>query len=951
MKDPDTLDSGCPGPKPQAVVAPFFVLNGDLKPHRLREMAGQCKEAGFDSIILHAREGLRTPYMSEAWLNAVDCSVKSSEALGMKSWLYDEFPYPSGVAGGRVVQRNPDFAEKHLEIRKFQVEGGNSVTQSLGRGCLLHAFLVPCDAEGACRWQEARDATANVGLCNSTWITKEWDSRHYYDPNHSKLYHCRRSTEAFSEQVFYDDLPDGPWLIIAFFQETGGDFVEPFGDYVDVSNRAATQAFLEETHARYRTRFGARFGGQIPGIFTDEPKYRNELPWSQNIAQEWSEYRHNPIALLALAGKPGGEDARRTYRETASRLFLKNWVQPIRDWCRSENLQFIGHISPEEDWWIESRFAGSVLNLIREFTIPGCDLIIPAVGDREHPILNLTPTMAVSAAAQSGATHALCEAYGCSDYSLDPQTLKRIGDWLAICGINFFVPHGCFYSLDGMRRFDGPPTFLPPMTLHKHLARWSEDLRRTASLLGPHSGDVDIALVRPMATIYGLADSEKNQADALFQSAMQVALSLHERGIHFHWLDDEDLLDALPRNGELQFREARYRRLVVFEEPRLLRHKVALDSIRSAAIKVLDANAALHLKGSLRCPEGDVRAVRARDVPRYFCVNLSPDPREFKLEKVSCWLEGYESRWIALNVHSDCLPPKPVRRVPLGSDWKFFPPERNFCRLLQWNWGPENSVRELGPMSDILSGGTVPMAPLSLGLAPIQPELKDEVSATYRTDFIWEGRKPSTPLHLLIEAEGITGQWSASLNGKALGNWKSDPCGVGGIGHEIPRNLIHENNMLEICVTTKDARDGLILPPLLSGPFCVCGLDPVRLCASQKEVQATDWASSGYPHFSGTLDFETKFSWTEEDGEAWLFFEKPPAGCVEVVLNGKALGQLLWSPWRLPVAKALAQGLNHLRLRVTNTLQNFMHGQALPSGPLDGAQIEVFSTTRTQPAP
>jgi len=943
----DVLESAIPG----ALVVPFFVLNGDLEETRMHAMVSQCMEAAFDGIILHGREGLQTPYLSEAWLRAIEFCVKDSEAHGLETWLYDEYPYPSGVAGGRVIQRNPDFAEKHLVTRAFRVKGGKKVNCTLGEGILLHAFLLPLDEDGSRQWGRAVDVTSSVGLCNSTWLASDWDSRHYYHPDYARLYDCRRSTQAFSEQVFCDDLTEGSWEILAFFQETGGEFVEPFGHYVDVSNRAATMAFLEETHVRYRGRVGSKFGTQIPGIFTDEPKYRNEFPWSVSIAEAWTEYRQNPKALLALAGMPGGENDRRTYRETASRLFLQNWVRPIRDWCRSENLKLIGHISPEEDWWIESKFAGSILRLIREFSIPGCDLIIPAVGDREHPILNLTPTLSVSAAAQSGAPFSLCETYGASDYSLDPQTLKRIGDWLATCGINFFVPHGCFYSLDGQRRFDAPPTFLPPMTLHKHLAEWSDHLRRTASALGPSSAEVDVALVRPMATIFGLAETEKAQADTLYQSAMEVAMALHERGIYFHWLDDEDLLEAIPENGELRFRNACYEKLIIFEEPRVLRHQVALESIRSASIEVLDIAGALKLQGPLHCPAGDVRAVRALNVPRFFCVNLSPEPREFSLEKKPCRLEGYESRWIATNVKSDRLPPVPFLSTPLNAQWKFTPPDTNFCRLLQWRWGPEKTFREVGPVVQALPEGSVPMTPLCIGLAPSRPTLEREVSVTYEAAFLWRGPLPSTPLQLLIEAEGISGNWSVSFNGNALRDWQVDPCGIGGIGHEISPSLLRDDNLIQIEVSTCDARDGLLLPPVLSGPFQVASLDPIFLQSQNRAIIGSDWAACGCPHFSGTVDFEAIFSWNADvkEGEAFLAFPQPPHGPVEVILNGQPLGHLLWSPWRLPLGKALQDGDNHLLLRITNSLQNFMHGEARPSGFATSPQIELFPAHLTSP--
>jgi len=908
-------------------LAPFLALNGDLEPDGLRRRVRECAAAGFDAVILHPRPGLRTPYLSKAWFEAIGCCVRAAREEGIKVWLYDEYPYPSGAAGGRVIRRNPDLMEKHLLIRSYPLAGGGRVSQPLGSDPVLEAFLVPEDAGDSEPEARAQVVTDSIGMRNTTWISREWDSRFYYPPAYSLRYECPRAMEYLPEQVFEAELPEGGWKLITFTVASGSDFLEPFGNYVDLSNPMAAEVFLEETHERYRRYFGDVFGTEILGVFTDEPKYRNALPWSAGIAA-WPDYQRDPRALLALLPESGAGELRRRFREWSAGLFTGNWVRPIRDWCRRARLGLIGHISPEEDWWLEVRLVGSILRNLREFSVPGCDLIIPAVGDRAHPVLNLTPALAVSAAAQTGASHALCEAFGASGYRLDLQTLKRVGDWLMVSGINFIVPHGCFYSLEGPRRFDAPPTFLPPGTLHPFLGEWSAWLHATMEALGPGPARAaDVAIVRPMTHLCSLSEMRRPEAERLFGQAVEIAERLLERGLVFHLVDDADLEDAPVRDGGIAIGCAKYHRLIGW--PELLSPAVAR---RLEGVPFLTPEEALRLPGPLECPDGDVRAVRGA-AGRWFCVNLSPAPREFRIEGRRVCLEGYESRW----AETPGWPREPLYRRALGPRWQMRPGDENTFRLMEWTC---NGVsRPVGPCYEMLVSGSA-AAPTVYGPVPLRARLPEPRRLVFEASLNWQGRP--APVALNLEEGTVEGRWQAWFNDTPLEQWQPCAAAFGGLRHDLGGALREGINRLRVEVLAEDARHGLWLEPVVRGGFVVDGSGCLR--AGPDALAGGEWSGAGYPHFSGAMDFEREFLWepAPEGGEAWLVFATPPAGMVEIFVNEVALGKLLWSPWRRRIAEALRPGMNRLRLRVTNTLQNYLRAQPHPSGPLAGAEIQVI---------
>lgn len=903
-----------------AAVVPFLTLNHQLDDDRyLRRMIRDCAAAGLDGVFLHAREGLRTPYLSEAWFEAVGVCVEEARRAGLKVWLYDEFPYPSGVAGGKVVEANPAFAERHLRITRHRVHGGR-YRLDLGSDPVLGAFLVSVDG------QQTHDVTACIGPCNDTWIVrKDWDSRYYYAPRYSKVYPCPRSCALEPRQVFEGEVPAGTWELVVFRVRTGGDFVEPFGHYVDVSNRNASAAFVAFTHEQYRQRFGCYFGNTIPGIFTDEPKFRNALPWSDTIAAHWEDYRRNRRALLALVR--GGAAAER-YRATVMRLFRDHWVRPVAAWCRQHKLKLTGHISPEEQWWQEAALTGSIAQLLKEFDIPGCDLIIPAVGDRDHPILNFTPTLAVSVAAQQGRPQALCEVFGANHYTLTLQDMKRIGDWLAWCGINVFVNHALIGWLDGYRKYDAPPTFYRPSPLWPHLKTWADHVRAVANELGPAGIQPDVVVVRPMRTLWRLVGDDQRAARILYERAMRLAQQLLERGRMVHWVDDLDL-GAIRVVGEwVHVGQARYRALIYLDGSLDDAAQRNIARVRAAGATVLTDAQATAIPGPLECRSGAVRVVRSRQ-GRWFAVNLASTPQRFTVEGQPYRLEGYESRWLG----SPAPARRVVRRVVLPDRWEIQPQDDNVLVLTRWEvngrgvplapyyeWAPAESV---GPTKRC-----------ALGPIPVQPELAEPVRLEYRTRFRSDGVCTAV---LVIEGETIRGKWTATLNGTVLRAWRRryrfDPT-----NRECRVSLREGWNELVFAVVVRRRTDGMLEPCRLYGQFEVRRGDLVPA----KPIRGRgDWCRLGYPYYSGTMVYAQQFVWASDVGrQVELVLTQPPRDHAVVVLNGQQVGGLLWSPWRLDVTSALRPGRNRLELHVSNSLTNLLMAEPRPSGLFGRAVLE-----------
>lgn len=103
--------------KNEAIV-PFWMWNDRLEKEEILRQLHEIKSKGMNQVIIHPRFGLETPYLSEEWFEAVSWVIEEAERRKMGIWIYDELNWPSGYAGGRVLEKYPDFQATHLVRNK-----------------------------------------------------------------------------------------------------------------------------------------------------------------------------------------------------------------------------------------------------------------------------------------------------------------------------------------------------------------------------------------------------------------------------------------------------------------------------------------------------------------------------------------------------------------------------------------------------------------------------------------------------------------------------------------------------------------------------------------------------------------------------------------------------------------------------------------------------------------
>ena len=89
---------------------PFWSWNDKLEEDELRRQIRNMHDIGMNGFFMHARGGLETEYMSDDWYRAINVCIDEAKKLGMEAWSYDENGWPSGFAGGKLLDDPENFA-------------------------------------------------------------------------------------------------------------------------------------------------------------------------------------------------------------------------------------------------------------------------------------------------------------------------------------------------------------------------------------------------------------------------------------------------------------------------------------------------------------------------------------------------------------------------------------------------------------------------------------------------------------------------------------------------------------------------------------------------------------------------------------------------------------------------------------------------------------------------
>ena len=87
---------------------PFWAWNSQLDINELIRQIKWMKENAIGGFFMHARSGLKTPYLSDEWMQCIMSCCDQAKESNMRAWAYDENGWPSGFVGGKLLEQESD---------------------------------------------------------------------------------------------------------------------------------------------------------------------------------------------------------------------------------------------------------------------------------------------------------------------------------------------------------------------------------------------------------------------------------------------------------------------------------------------------------------------------------------------------------------------------------------------------------------------------------------------------------------------------------------------------------------------------------------------------------------------------------------------------------------------------------------------------------------------------
>lgn len=395
------------------------------------------REQNLTNVFVHPACGFAVDYLSDRYMELIRHTVQEAKRLGMYFWIYDEYRYPSGSAGGILCRDYPHYRQKEIRV------------------------------EDRTLWPHDRVTIARPGRLISAQIVLTKDDRNEVIDVTDQ---CQQTTHGeYTEINYWHKGASIATRVLFFFEEYNLSYLpsgmlrsdfEPVPGYADMMSYEAVHKFIELTHERYKQYIGDEFGKTVRGVFTDEPTTLRHFDgtvatcaWNDVFDEEFQkDHGYSIIPWLYLFWNIEAKSAQERKavhdcRETIKRLYFTNFLKQYSKWCADNNLILTGHFGGEEEIMAHVTQC-DMLEALTLLHLPGMDTIVSSQSINQKQF-NFAAKMPTSAAKFIGSRRVLCETFSGSGWYMRFSDMKRIINRLMLLGVNWVQYMGAYYSIGG----------------------------------------------------------------------------------------------------------------------------------------------------------------------------------------------------------------------------------------------------------------------------------------------------------------------------------------------------------------------------------------------------------------------------------------------------------------------------------------------------------------------
>jgi len=146
---------------------PFWSWNDTLDKDELVRQVEWMNDHGIGGFFMHARGGLKTEYLGKEWFEAIDACAKRAKELGMEAYAYDENGWPSGFAGGKLLE-DIENHDRYLTYSFGEYDPDAMVSYEISS----QALKKPCAGDKNCLNLYEHYSTSTADILNPEVVDK-----------------------------------------------------------------------------------------------------------------------------------------------------------------------------------------------------------------------------------------------------------------------------------------------------------------------------------------------------------------------------------------------------------------------------------------------------------------------------------------------------------------------------------------------------------------------------------------------------------------------------------------------------------------------------------------------------------------------------------------------------------------------------------------------------------
>jgi hypothetical protein len=518
-----------------------WAMNDRLDHAELRSQLDGFAACGYGAVMTMPWGALPNEFMDDDWLDATECILVHAEAIGLEVWIWDDWIFGSGCAGGTVTE-NPAYRARGVQKGiDLIVEPGESIDISVPARTIAAATFdadkfgnptgrsVPLDVEAGGKIQFVANVRTRLVLVCWQYVSG-----------------FQHSTTSHGE--FLDPAIDAAACNI-YISDDRDDWS------VDMLNPAATDEYLARIHEVYRARFSSYFGGTLKGFFYDEPKVPTRQPWTENFVARFEAIKGYDITdflpeieidYMMDAGDHSEflrpevvQRAAADYYDVWTTLVAESFYAPVQAWCQRHGVIATGHQLGDNSLEEMKHGGGVLFKNLSYSDMPGIDTISGQIAAGRFFDC---PRYVGSVANALGKTRAMSESFAVYGHGVTLHQMRYVCMVQIVRGVNTFFMKLSNYNRERSKQFH-PPELSDVNPIIKHYGqRFCNMTERVAHLMNGGRPDRAVALYIPFDHLYN--------EDLSFVAATDgVARQLAYNQVDFDYVWDGDIIGMTSAAG------------------------------------------------------------------------------------------------------------------------------------------------------------------------------------------------------------------------------------------------------------------------------------------------------------------------------------------------------------------------------------------------------------------